>query len=185
VANLDHRSLIDGETVRAEGFEDFKRSVKERAQQGLSGPTHRSQAMVLLDSSEEDRPLAEDISKELEAAGVIVTDPDFVPSRDMKPSEVHLELEKYLKDCQALIVIYGRCTPGWVREHLIESIKIACSGRQQPVTLAVYVGPPENKPAVPVRWKEINVFDGRKGLGGEQRKMLRAFANAIPTVPNA
>jgi hypothetical protein len=68
---------------------------------------------------------------------------------------------------------------------MIESIKITSSGKQEPVALAVYVGPPEEKPQTPVRGMGIDVFDGRKGLGDEQRRQLRAFARAIPAVPNA
>ncbi len=185
VADPDHRSLINGNTVRAEGFEDFKRSVKDRAQQTPSRPTARRQAMVLLDSWEDDRLLAEDISKELVAAGVIVTDPDFTASRDMKPSEVRQALEDALRDCQGLIVVYGKSPTRWVREHMIESIKIASSGSQESVALAVYVGPPDGKPPPPVRGARIDVFDGRTGLGEEQRRQLRAFASAIPAVTSA
>jgi len=185
IADPDHCSLISGNNVRAEGFEDFKRAVKDRGQQPPPHPSARRQAMVLLDSWEEDRPLAEDISNELVAAGVIVTDPDFTASRDMKPSEVRQLLEEALRDCQALIVVYGKSPTRWVREHMIESIKIASSGKQDPVAMAVYVGPPEGKPPLPVRGARINVVDGRTGLGDEQRRRLRAFASAIPAVSNA
>jgi hypothetical protein len=103
----------------------------------------------------------------------------------MKPSEVRLALEEALRDCQALIVVYGKSPTRWVREHMIESIKIASSGSQDPVALAVYVGPPEGKPPPPVRGTRIDVFDGRTGLGEEQRKQLRAFASGIPAVAGA
>ena len=89
----------------------------------------------------EDKQLAKDIIKIMENNDVGYV----LPLQEGKPAEIRKDLEKWLLNCDGVIIVYGTVTPAWAREQLLYCRKIM-DKREKPLkALAVYEGPPDQK----------------------------------------
>ncbi len=173
VTDEDHRHLLQMETVRAEGIEEFKAEVRKRA---LEKPQREddvpTRAFVFVDSEVHDLELANAVSDELARCGVDVA----MPITDGTPAEIREDLQRNLAECNAMIVVYGTSTPRWVREQLMQSRRVLYR-RDRPLSaLAVYQGPPEGKPPLNIRMHNLKLLDCTRGIVREE---LKSFLNCI------
>jgi len=157
----EHRSLVDGETVRAEGIEDFKRAVRDFVLMKPTGAERKSlSAFVFVNMETADRPLAEKVCTVLDRHGIGYSLP--IDSGD--PAEIRADLKSNLLDSNGIIVIYGTSTAVWVRRQLMEGRKIL-SQRDRPLeAFAVFEGPPEQKCQIDLKLPNLQFLNLRKGV---------------------
>ena len=182
VPDEDQRKLLREVTVRAEGVEDFKRYIKQRLLEEpkpVVVPKQGLRAIVFVDSDKDDWDLAIAIRDRLKALGVDVS----LPVWDQAPDEVRLDLEANLKQCHALIVVYGKSTVSWVRQQLLGLYRKAIAQREEPLqALAVYQGPPENKPALHIDIQNLRLIDSTNVPSNEVDAMLREFISQLQII---
>jgi hypothetical protein len=160
VANAEHRSLV--ESAQAWSIEEFKRSLLEYA---LHSPPQaesiRPQAkVVFVNVDAPDRDLAMQIGKALADRDV---DAYCTPERGA-PKDVRLAVEDHLRHCDGLVLVYGKTRVDWVQEQLRHARKIN-SFRDRPIpTLAIFEGPPPEKPEVNASIKNLVTLDCRQGI---------------------
>jgi hypothetical protein len=157
-----HRTMV--ESARACGFEEFKRAVVEAARRKPDLPrARRPSVTVFVNADREDLDIARQLSELLARQGVEC----YWPLLEGSPEKVRKDLEENLKECDGLVLIYGASEPSWVRDQLRQSRKIL-SQRQRPlVALAIYLGPPEQKPELAIALPDLMTLDGRAGINVE------------------
>jgi hypothetical protein len=159
VEDADHRKLIEGESVRAEGIEDFKREIRRRL---LEKPEMKQpiSAFVFVNMETSDRPLAEQVCSVLDRSGVGYS----MPMQSEDPAKNRRDLEQNLLDCTGIIIIYGCSTVDWVRQQLLESRKILIR-RESPIqAFAVFEGPPEQKCSLDLKFANMQILNSRRGF---------------------
>ncbi len=166
IQDEEHRLLVSGDTVRAEGIEEFKRAVKDfilKPSQVKPQPVKKPanlNALIFVNMESSDRPLAEKVCDELKRQGVGYSRP--LASGD--PSDIRSDLEVNLLECDGLIVIYGSSTAVWVRRQLLECRKML-SKRDKPIqAFAIFEGPPEEKSSIECMFPNLQLLDLRKGI---------------------
>ena len=161
VADPTHRKLLDSDTVRAESLEDFKQEIRRRAFEPPPCADPTVFAYVLVDTTEEDAPLARQVSDALNKYGVSVMEYHFPETEGrsigQKPRD---RLDANLSKCKAFIVVYGESDPDWVWAQYREWRKIR--GVQPSNALALIDGPP--KKATSLLIPGMHVLDCRNGL---------------------
>lgn len=174
IEDEDHLALVNGEKVRAEGFEEFKLAVKEyvlkappvkpfRASQSSMNPTSDLNTLVFVNMETSDRPLAEKVCCELKRHGIGYS----LPLLHGEASEIRSDLEANLVDSNGIIIIYGCSTVAWVRRQLLECRKML-SKREKPIqAFAIFEGPPEEKCPIDLMLPNLQLLDMKKGIDDE------------------
>lgn len=166
IQDQDYRLLVSGDTVRAEGIEEFKRTIKDFILKppsvklsSVKKPANIN-ALVFVNMESTDRPLAEKVCHELELQGVGYSR----PLTDGDPSDIRNDLEVNLLECDGLIVIYGNSTAVWVRRQLLECRKMLAK-REKPIqAFAIFEGPPEEKSSIECMFPNVQLLDLKKGI---------------------
>lgn len=161
VEDAAQRGLLDQDTVRACGIEEFKQAlVDELRRAPLPVKSRRSDILVFVNTDGPDRPLAERIGRMLMDQGVGYS----MPLRAGTPEEVRGDLEDNLLTCDGVMLIYGAASAGWVRSQLRQCRKVI-SQREQPLAaLAVFEGPPPDKAGLDLMLPNLQRLDCRSGL---------------------
>jgi hypothetical protein len=158
-----HRALLEGETVRACGIEEFKQAILEEARRKPPPPPHVPDAtniLVFVNNDSPDRGLADQVARVLIAQGVGYS----MPLQQGSPEDIRRDLEDNLRTSDGLLLVYGATTAAWVRSQLRQSRKII-SGRDQPIrALAVFEGPPPDKAGLDFMLPDLQHLDCRNGL---------------------
>ena len=172
VEDIEHRALLGGTTVRAEGLEDFKLEILKRLTEHAKPASTKKNIFVFVDMESTDRPFAEQICNILDRYGA-----EYVlPVQSENPADNRRDLEQNLTECDALIVIYGGATNTWVRGQLREAHK-AVAMRQHPLrALAVVEGPPEQKAPIDMKIQDMKILDYRMGIN---ENMVRQFLDSL------
>jgi hypothetical protein len=156
IEDEDHLRLVEGDTVRAEGIEDFKREIKKRLDEKPK-PLKPVSAFVFVNMETSDRPLAEQVCAVLDHYGI-----DYIlPMQSDNPSKNREDLEQNLLDCTGIIIIYGSSTIDWVRQTLRESRKILPKRESPLQAFAVFEGPPEQKCPLDFKIDKMQILDSR------------------------
>ena len=88
----------------------------------------------------------------------------YWPITEGSPEKLRQDLEANLRECDALVLIYGASEPSWVRDQLHQGRKIL-SQRDRPLAaLAIYLAPPPQKMELAIALPELITLDGRAGL---------------------
>ncbi|HEX3478140.1 MAG TPA: toll/interleukin-1 receptor domain-containing protein, partial [Kofleriaceae bacterium] len=173
VRDPEHRALLD--RAQACGIEEFKRTVVERALRPPATPPPTpppAQVTIFVNADARDHKLAEEVSNAL-----VDLDADcfYIPSTG-SPGEIRVALEKNLRDCDGLVLVYGRTEFHWVQEQLRQARKLS-SQRNPPLSsMAVVDGPPSEKPEISVRMRNLAVLPCRDGLDHDK---LRRFVDQL------
>lgn len=156
-----HHALLDA--AQACGIEEFKRTVAERA---LSPPPEleprldNSSVAIFVNADARDHGLALDVSRALAELGV---DCYWMPDKG-SPTDIRAALEKNVRECDGIILVYGKTEFYWVQEQLRQARKLISVHNSHLSTMAVFEGPPAEKPEIPVTIKNLDVLDCRNGL---------------------
>lgn len=169
VKDSEHRALLEG--ARACGIEEFKRMVVEEALRPPPPPPppRSPRVAIFVNADARDRPLADEISAALTEFGV---DCYGMPETG-SPEEIRVALEKNACGCNGIVLVYGKTEFYWVQEQLRQVRKMT---EGQLSTMAVFEGPPSEKPKIPVTIKDLEVLPCREGLDPEK---LRGFADRL------
>lgn len=173
VESQEQRELLEAVSVYAEPLESFKQRI---VQQALPPPplppvVRTATPVVFINTERRDRTLAETIRDQVDAR-LMVT----LPMSEGKASELRKDLDHKLRDCDALIVVYGEKTLAWVENQLLYCNKTAPRRDRPFLRLGMYDGPPENKPTVSTRMPGLEILMCRQGLDAQR---LQAFLAPI------
>ena len=161
VKDSAHRKLLEDPEVMAVDIEEFKATIVERVRKVLTpqAPSKKEQIggdyLVFVNAAEDDLQLAASVSQELDRRSIGYV----LPLRQGQPSDLRQDLEQNLKECDGVILIFGRTGELWVRSQLLQARKISPQ-RDYPLRIiAVYEGPPPKEgtdlgiklPRVPLR----------------------------------
>ena len=161
VEDIDQRVLLEGESVRAEGIEEFKGEIQKRVFSVPATPPPRNlSTFVFVNMETPDRPLAERVCKMLDGYGAGYS----LPARTADPGENRRDMEQNLLNCDAAIVVYGSTTANWVRSQLLEFRKIIAKRERPLKTLAIFEAPPEEKDSIDLKLPNMQVWNFRKGV---------------------
>lgn len=183
IEDADHQAFVDGTGVIAEPLEDFKKAILKALQPAAPAPVARTNVQVFVARDQADRPLAEEICTMLERCNAGWSR-SLLDEQGQDPQVYRQDMEERIKECDAIIVVYGRATPLWVRRQLGLLGKKLAEFNKRPAALAVFDGPPEPKPSVeakPVPY--MNVVNCRNGICEDEiRKFLeeaRGFQHKV------
>jgi TIR domain len=155
IGDTEHRKLLLGSTVIAEGLEVFKQRVKEHvfAQKRPSHPVTapHSQKLIFINTESGDRKIAERIANCVTRKGF-----GFVLSRETK---VRNELQERLQECDGAIIIYASSPAKWVVRQQGYIRKIFQELNPPPPTVAIYETQEEHPEFLDQRYFPTFYFD--------------------------
>lgn len=179
VTDIDHRALLSGPEVIEQDFEEFKRFVRSRvAEHGaelLSRSATLVDRIVFINHDASDRQLAEEVAENLVGRGINCA----LSLRSGDPAEAREDFEQNLILCDAVLFIYGNCSPAWLRAQLLLSRKLLYR-RESPLMIGIFEGPPPDKEDLSLRLPNMRIIDSRHGLDPAQ---LGRFAEALDAWP--
>lgn len=170
-----HYALINGDNVRAEGIEDFKRAIKEFLEKPKEVKKSKLSAMIFLNRDVLDQPLAEKIGSFLDKQNIAWSTPPNMDNDD--PGDNRIIYEENLKECNGIIIIYGSSPASWVNHQLNEYLKIR-GNNNPPRFLVIFEGPPEQKSEITMHIKNMQILNFRKGI---DEKLLEEQLNIFIT----
>jgi hypothetical protein len=152
VGDDEHRKLLLGSTVIAEGLEGFKQRVKDRifAPKPIPVPPH-SQKLIFINTESGDRKIAERIANCVTRKGF-----GFVLSRETR---VRNELGERLQECDGAIIIYASSPAKWVVRQQGYIRKIFQELDPPPPTVAIYETQEEHPEFLDQRYFPTYYFD--------------------------
>jgi hypothetical protein len=161
--SVKHRdaALLAAPEVEMVGLETFKAELVRKLTTPDADRPARTPAkagFVFINASPPDLSLAKSISEEV----VRYKFSAVLPSFDGSPADIRLDLEENLVDCSALVLVYGSVTPMWVRQQLRLFEKISSRREKPPRVLAIFAGPPEDKPDLGVQMAGVRFIDARQ-----------------------
>jgi hypothetical protein len=89
----------------------------------------------------------------------------LIPNYDA-PGSNQKDVRKKLASCDALLVVYGRATPGWIDDTMLHAVKVR---RGRLPFGAICLGPPPHKPNVAFRVPGIRELDCTTAAGDDWR----------------
>lgn len=158
IEDPDHRTLVEGMKVIAEPLEDFKKALLNTLNRASDPvPISRTNVEVFVARDQVDQPLAEQICDMLEHCGAGWSR-SLLSEEGQDPQVYRQDMEERIRECDAIIVVYGQATALWVRRQLGELRKKLAEFNKQVAALAVFDGPPEPKldvEAKPISYMKI------------------------------
>lgn len=156
------RELLQGESVRVCGIEEFKEAVVEEAKREppQAKPRPAADVLLFLDTDAPDRGLAERIGKYLVSQGIGYS----MALQAGSPEDIRRDLEDNLRECDGLMLVYGAASLNWVRSKLRWCRKIVSQRSEPPVALAVLEGTPHEQAGIGIEipgWEWIDCRAGK------------------------
>ena len=151
----------------AEFMSEIKRiatPVPERKPKGLP--------FVFINAGIEDDDQAEQLSNLLTELNCM----PMLPLTDGDPDELRKDVEASLVECDRLIVVYGKIRPNWVREQFRKLTRVhlrrMMDDPPRPLRgIAIWNGPPPDKPDPKVKYKGLKWFDATSGLNSDELRI--------------
>lgn len=171
VTDVEHRKLLECDTVLAMRLEEFKNELVKQVFRKPIEHSRPQNAFVFMNVGSEDNSLAQSICKVIvDKYGMVCA----MPLQKGDPMEMMQDLEDNLTECDGVIIVYGAVTARWARNQWRQCRKIR-SKRKRPLTaLAVYEGPPEQKDPLDIHG--VMVINCRQCLVEER---LQPFFDAL------
>jgi hypothetical protein len=157
--------LLRAPTVRAESLVDFERAILAALSAPKPEPMAVGPSLVCVNVDNSDRHLAEQIQSILRRLKTEFVSIWFGGS---SPGNREL-LERGLRECDGLIVVYGEAKDSWVERQLLECRKQRAYRDRPFAALGIFQGPP---PEAPNDKPPINVY-----LDGLENYDCRGAAN--------
>ncbi|MGZ8254523.1 MAG: toll/interleukin-1 receptor domain-containing protein [Burkholderiaceae bacterium] len=170
--DADHRAFLEAGGVIAEPLEDFKKAILKALTPPQVVPIPRTNVQVFVARDQADQPLAEEICSMLEHCDAGWSR-SLLDEKGQDPQVYRQDMEDRIKECDAIIVVYGRATPLWVRRQLGLLGKKLAEFNKRAAALAVFDGPPE--PKLDVEAKPIPYMNIVKCRNGVCEDEIRRF----------
>ena len=163
LANERHRELLSGEHVMATGLEGFKTEVLRRALRPPAPIDGKAalDSLVFVNADRDDLEIARQIQQEFLNHALPVAIPKLEGG---SAEEIRTDIEESLIECAALVLVYGRTSPFWVRSQLRLFNKVKARRSCPPRVLAVYCGPPVDKQDLGFSLPDMREIDARDGI---------------------
>ena len=164
VSDDDHRELLNGPNVVAQGLESFKAEIVRRLETPKKPERERAAAqkrsLIFVDTDRADRAEAEAIGEAISRQGHNAS----LPSLSGTAEEIREDLIGNMVDCDGLILVYCKSRPVWVNAQWRLYQKLQ-SQRQEPARLlGLYIGPPAEKPSIDFRSPDLVQVDCRESF---------------------
>jgi len=158
------KDLLLQPTVISEPFEQFKARVAEAARkQPDQDKPLSSESLVFLNYSNDDEDLALKIQDWVEAQGVGYV----LPMTSGRPEENREALKTNVQESDAMMILHGKAAESWVRGQLLQFRKLKGGHKKG---LAVFEGPPPDKPTVGMKLPGMQILDCRDNIDWNQIK---------------
>ncbi len=155
------RGLLLRPEVRAMGLEAFKAELVRLAQPAPALAPHRSaEPFIFINADATDIDIAEKLEDEFKRNSCAVA----TRAHHGEAAAINRDLEENIVDSDGIIVVYGKAEQTWVRGQLRLYNKLKPQRRSPPRVLAVYVCPPEPKPAIGMMIPEAREIDCRNNF---------------------
>lgn len=169
VRDPKHREFLESETVQAVRLEELKAQIGSWFERKVViAPRGSYDGLVFLNAAEEDLSLVQNISEVLDELGAGYV----LPLRSEEPVENREAFEDYFKCCDALLIVYGCVNIKWVNDQLLAIRKILWQRTAPLAVMAIFDGPPEQKPALNVKLPGMRVLTCRESLQFEALRHL-------------
>jgi hypothetical protein len=100
----------------------------------------------------------------------------YWPLEQGPPDIVRQDLEESLRQCDGVVLVYGRTGAEWVRNQLRLGRKVLAL-RERPLNaMAIVEGPPPEKPDIGAAIPNMLTLNCRSGI---DTTVLRSFANSL------
>lgn len=169
VTDEAQRAFLRLETVRSESLPEFTDEVAQAAstlfQQIRRPPTaHGPARVVFIDFQETDR-------RPKDVFGVL----DGLQAAYVWQSAAGSAWRTMVKQSDGVLLVYDT-NPDWVVSRWLQCQKTRALAKKDPATLAIYNGPPSEKPDLTLGGQQVQVIDGRVGPA---RDALMAFVGRL------
>jgi hypothetical protein len=145
VTHWDQR-LLAGPHVVAMGLGEFvkeiKRALDRPAPETDTSKKQRKGEILFINADRSDKELADKLVQAFE------DNPEWMavgPLFEGPADQILEDLEENLKECAALLLVYGNSTPPWVRAQLRRYNKLEKSRKESPRLKTILLGPPAPK----------------------------------------
>ena len=173
--------LLRSPTVRAESLVDFERAILAALAPPKADPIALGPSLICVNVDNSDRQLAEQIQSILRRLKTEFVSIWFGGS---SPDNREL-LERGLRECDGLIVVYGEAKDSWVERQLLECRKSRAYRDRPFAALGIFQGPPPdapgNKPPINVYLDGLENYDCRGAANDATviEREVRAFLDRL------
>lgn len=150
-----YEAILSSETVVASGLEAFKRQILNWVRTPRPKPSTARSATVFINADSKDLRVAKDIERECLRHALTTILPMAGPSSEANRKD----LADNLIDCDVLLFIYGDTTQDWIRSQLRFFSKVKPKRETDPKLLAIYSGPPSEKPDIGISFPNAHVIN--------------------------
>ncbi|MEP6879079.1 MAG: hypothetical protein ABI865_09535 [Nitrosospira sp.] len=163
VIDAAHRELLLSETVTSSTLEQFKSDVLSQIRKPQPTVREKLDFLVFVNAEKADRAAARKMRDALAQAYSVV-----LPLENATGS-IQDDFQENLRECDALLLVYGDAGPDWVRAQM-RYLRKARIG-QPAFSGAICYGPPPTKPQVDFSMPGFNELDCRSSDGHEWSMM--------------
>lgn len=144
IANEHHRAIVSRADILAMGFESFKEKIVARVRNTSKGaePVKDVGSFVFVNADPTDRKIGQALCDEFARRHMMA----FLAQYEGSASDVRKDLTDSMKDCSALIFVYGQATPIWLRDQVRMFWRLQADRGAPPRIIAVIDAPPRDKP---------------------------------------
>jgi hypothetical protein len=182
IASADYRALLAGESVRAQGIEEFKHEIlracarRAKVTSGASpGPPRPGGAPhVYVNAEAVDHDLGRRVLEALAGFGATSVLPPPVTAQD-PPDQIRRAQQDQLEVCDGVVLVYGQAPLRWVQSQWAFARRTLAELRR-PLRTAVLDGPPPEKPPIDLRGPGILTLDCRAGF---EPRVLGDFVRSL------
>ncbi len=167
VTNDEHRTLLELDTVMAIGIEEFRHEVLEVLQAIKQPPTqiarapqqHLSSFWIFVNAIQADESFAKKLRDYIfDKHNIFCMSPIY----EGEPRKLRREHEENMRDCHAMVVVYGNSGAEWVRAQFRDLVKFSCQNNAQPCLSpggGVCEAPPLPKPPINIAFQSFRCTD--------------------------
>lgn len=144
VSDEEQSKLLRGRHVIASDLVNFQQYIlKKLAPPVLEAAPEKvsdeAQKIIFINVGNEDRALAEKVSKQLSAHGHFCLLP-LEPDERSKPADIRRDMEQNMRYCDALLLLYDSSPLTQIRQFLMQSWRMRAQ-REKPLPTAVCISP--------------------------------------------
>jgi hypothetical protein len=169
IRDAEHRSLLEGDFVRVEELEIFKKAILDevtrltqqkgsRVKRGCTTDDEgrvRAPQMVFVNHVQQDDDLATRVCVVLEKHGFVC----IQPLSEGLPEDVRKDFEANLEESNGLILVYGQVPVAWVREQFRNVVKRLAVRPRHLRPWWIVDGPPAKEVRIGIKCPGMNVVD--------------------------
>lgn len=161
VSDQDQLALLRGQHVMASDLVNFQQHLLKRLfpPEPLAKPAvlvEPEQQIIFINVGNEDRALAERVSKQLSAHGHFCVLP-VTPDERSRPADIRKDMEHNMRYCDSLLLLYDSSPITQIRQFLMQSWRMRAQ-RDKPLPTAVCISPSNQDDNLSAMAKNLRVL---------------------------